>query len=344
MKIGDFDLNKNILIVAEIGNNHEGNYALAEKMIQSAAKAGADAVKFQVIVPDKLVTIQNKERIKQLKKFQLTYKEFEKLSKIAKQEGILFLSTPFDLQSVYFLESLVPAFKISSGDNNFFPLIDAVARTGKPIIMSTGLADMEQISVTKNFIENIWHECKIIQEMAMLHCVTSYPTMIKEANLLAIKALHEYFGITVGYSDHTVGIDASVLSVVLGARIVEKHFTVDKNYSDFHDHHLSADPKEFAFLVKKINETAEILGNGLKVPQRSESININNIRRSIVAGHELKKGAIIKWDDLNWVRPGGGLSPGQEKDILDKILKKSIKKGEMIFPDDVFLENEKGKN
>ncbi len=278
MKIANFDLNKDILLVAEMGNNHEGSYALAEEMIGLAAKSGAGAVKFQTIIPEKLVSSLQKERIEQLKRFQLTYDEFEKLSNVAKKENVLFLSTPFDIESAKFLEPLVPAYKIASGDNNFYPLIEVIAKTGKPIIMSTGLMEFEEVKSSVDFINNVWKKNGIEQDLAVLHCVTSYPTPPEQANLLSIKQLQN-LNVTVGYSDHTLGIQAAVLAVALGARIIEKHFTIDKNYSDFHDHQLSADPMEFALLAQKVKETLELLGKEGKSSifchddyQRQESI------------------------------------------------------------------------
>jgi len=335
MKVGGFDLDRDILVVAEIGNNHEGSYALAEEMIGLAAKAGAGAVKFQTIIPEELVTVMDTERIQQLKKFQLSYTEFEKLSKVAEQEKVLFLSTPFDIESAQFLEPLVPAYKIASGDNNFFPLIDIIARTGKPVFLSTGLADIEEILKTKSFIDDIWSEDGIKQEIAILHCVTSYPVDPEEANLLAIRTLRDRFGVTVGYSDHTLGIDAAVLSVALGARIVEKHFTIDKNYSDFRDHQLSSDPKDLTNLVKKVEETARMLGDGVKCAAMSEKEIALKVRRSIVANRDLDKGSILSGGDISWVRPGDGMPPGREKDIEGGVLKRPVKKGEMIFLKDV---------
>jgi N,N'-diacetyllegionaminate synthase len=340
MKIGDCDLSRDILIVAEIGNNHEGSYTLAEEMIGLAAKAGAGAVKFQAIVPDKLVSPGQKDRIQQLERFRLSYEEFEKLSKVAAKENILFLCTPFDIESARFLEPLVPAFKIASGDNNFFPMIDVIARTGKPIILSAGLTDLAHISQTKSFIEDIWDKNGIDQELVMLHCVTSYPTAPRDANLLVIKQLQK-LGVTVGYSDHTMGIDAAVLSVALGARIIEKHFTIAKNYSDYHDHQISADPREFAQLVRKVNEAIEMLGNGEKRMQDCEGEIIGNVRRSIVASRNLDTGITLTWDDLTWVRPGGGLAPGRESEILGKTLSRPIQKGEMILVNDVFNDVER---
>ncbi len=334
MKIANYDTEKKVFIIAEIGNNHEGSYTLAEEMIGKAAEAGACAVKFQTIVPEKLVSISQKDRIEQLKRFQLTYDEFERLNKVAKHENILFLSTPFDIESVHFLNSIVPAFKIASGDNNFFPLIEVIAQTGKPIIMSAGLIDLLEVRKTIDFILNIWNENAIDQDIAILHCVTSYPTALEEANLSAIKELQS-LNVTIGYSDHTIGTEAAVLSVALGARIVEKHFTIDKNYSDFRDHQLSADPNEFSQLVERVEIASKLLGQSRKTVQESEKLVMEKIRRSIVARKDLDENTVLTLDDISWVRPGGGLAPGNEEMVLGKRLKVKVAAGELITLDNL---------
>lgn len=334
MKIGNVDLERNILVIAEIGNNHEGDFDQACEMIKQAAKAGAGAVKFQTIVPDKLVSVNEHRRIEQLKRFQFSYEQYGRLAEVAKSQNVIFLSTPFDLQSVEALNPLVPAFKIASSDNNFYPLIEAVAKTGKPIILSTGLADHEQISLTESFIDKVWRKNNISQEMAILHCVTSYPTKPEEANLLAIRTLHEEFGGIVGYSDHTLGITAATLAVALGARIVEKHFTLDKNLSDFRDHQLSADPTDFKALVDNIEEVRKLLGDGSLNPRDSERQVMDQVRRSIVAGQDLEKGTRITLDHISWVRPGGGLAPGSEDQVVGRELLKSLVKGQFIKVED----------
>jgi len=334
LKIANYDTEKKVFIIAEIGNNHEGSYTLAEEMIGKAAEAGACAVKFQTIVPEKLVSISQKDRIEQLKRFQLTYDEFERLNKVAKHENILFLSTPFDIESVHFLNSIVPAFKIASGDNNFFPLIEVIAQTGKPIIMSAGLIDLLEVRKTIDFILNIWNENAIDQDIAILHCVTSYPTALEEANLSAIKELQS-LNVTVGYSDHTIGTEAAVLSVALGARIVEKHFTIDKNYSDFRDHQLSADPNEFSQLVERVEIASKLLGQSRKTVQESEKLVMEKIRRSIVARKDLDENTVLTLDDISWVRPGGGLAPGNEEMVLGKRLKVKVAAGELITLDNL---------
>ena len=334
MKIANYDTEKKVFIIAEIGNNHEGSYTLAEEMIGKAAEAGACAVKFQTIVPEKLVSISQKDRIEQLKRFQLTYDEFERLNKVAKHENILFLSTPFDIESVHFLNSIVPAFKIASGDNNFFPLIEVIAQTGKPIIMSAGLIDLLEVRKTIDFILNIWNENAIDQDIAILHCVTSYPTALEEANLSAIKELQS-LNVTIGYSDHTIGTEAAVLSVALGARIVEKHFTIDKNYSDFRDHQLSADPNEFSQLVERVGDVLKLLGQGGKTVQESEKLVMEEMRRSIIARKDLDENTVLTLDDISWVRPGGGLAPGNEEMVLGKRLKVKVAAGELITLDNL---------
>ena len=185
-----------------------------------------------------------------------------------------------------------------------------------------------------DFIYRIWRECGITQELAVLHCVASYPTPTDEANLRAIREI-ERLGVTLGYSDHTLGIEAAVLSAALGARIIEKHFTLDKNYSDFHDHQLSADPLDLARLVQRVGETVTLLGDGRKNLQPSEQAGFEKIRRSIVAGHDLNQSTMLRWEDLSWLRPGGGLAPGREKELLGKKLKRNIPAGEPIMPGDV---------
>lgn len=335
MKISNIDLDNEILIIAEIGNNHEGNFDVAKKMITAAAKAGAQAVKFQTIVPDKLVSPTLKEATAMLTKFQFSYQQFAELKKAADAEGVLFLSTPFDLESVQQLDSMVPAFKIASGDNNFWPLIEAVAKTGKPILLSTGMADLNAIQQTRQFIENIWGPEKTRRDLAILHCVSLYPTPPQDANLYSIAFLKEKLGGTIGYSDHTIGIDAPVMAVALGARVIEKHFTLDKNYSDFPDHQISMDPQDLALLVEKIRLTVEMLGVYGAGTAKDEAAIAKVARRSIVAKRDLTAGSQITWDDLDWVRPAGGLAPGNEQALMGKKLRRDIPKGHFILIADV---------
>jgi len=330
MKIREINTKEKVLIIAEIGNNHEGSYTLAEEMIGMAAEAGADAVKFQTFQTEYYVSANDIERYKRLKSFELTFKEFEKLSGIAKEVGVLFISTPFDLESALFLGSIVDAMKISSGDNCFYPLIETVAETGKPIIMSSGLADIHQIIKSKTLIEKIWAEKDIVENLAILHCVSAYPVEPGYANLRAIQTLCESLDCTIGLSDHTLGTNAAIVSVGLGARIIEKHFTIDKNFSDFRDHQISSDPKEMKQLVQSVREVEKMMGSGDKVAQLPEKDASPQMRRSIVVKHPLSKGHVLKLGDITWVRPSGGLKPGEEQRIIGKRLKEDIQKGEQI--------------
>jgi len=329
MKLESLDTENRVIIIAEIGNNHEGSYTLAEEMIGQAAEAGADAVKFQTIIPEKLVSIKQQERIKQLKRYQLSYDEFAKLAGVAKKEGVIFLSTPFDIDSAIFLNDLVPGFKIASSDNNFFPLIDVISRTGKPIIMSTGLMNLDEIKKSALFIKNIWHENKVKQDLALLHCVTSYPTPLENASLSKIRELDKIAEV-VGYSDHTLGIEAAVLSVAIGARVIEKHFTIDNHYSGFHDHQLSANPDDFKELVRRVRTAEIMLGRPGNLVFDTEQEAKQNARRSIVANRNLPAGHILKLEDLNWVRPGGGIRTGDEEKIIGRKLNCALKIGEKI--------------
>jgi len=334
MKIEKFDTDKAVFVIAEIGNNHEGSYSLAEEMIGQAAQAGASAVKFQTIIPDRLVSPSQPDRLQQLKKYCLSYAQFEKLAMVAKREEVVFLSTPFDIESVQFLTNLVPAFKIASGDNNFFPLLDAISETGKPVLLSTGMASFEDIRERKDFFEGKWRQRNQAAELALLHCVVSYPVPDHCANLGAIRELLR-LGCSVGYSDHTIGIEAAVIAAALGARIVEKHFTIDKTRQTFRDHQLSADASDFSKMVGQIQHTLEMLGDGRKRILDIEIQGVKGARRSIVAARRMTAGTIIGWQDLNWLRPGTGLAPGSESQVLGRKLNRDLDFGEPILETDL---------
>ncbi len=331
MKIDHFDLDERILIVAEIGNNHEGDFALAQDLIGLAAEAGAHAVKFQTFTTDQFISPHDAERFLRLKSSELSPDQFEQLAAIAADAGVLFLSTPLDLPSAAVLRPLVSAFKIASGDNTFVPLLQAVAETGKPIILSSGLATIDELRASVTTVKRIWAANAIDQQLAILHCVSSYPVPPQEANLGAIQQLREVFRCTVGYSDHTIGIEAAALSVALGARIVEKHFTIDNNYSDFRDHQLSADPTQFHELVQRIECFTTLIGKGEKTPQASEQAGRESMRRSIAARRDLPAGTVIIADDLIWVRPAGGIEPGNENLVLGRTLIEKVAAGNHIL-------------
>jgi N,N'-diacetyllegionaminate synthase len=332
MKIGSVDLDRDVFVVAEIGNNHEGDVELAEDLIGLAAEAGADAIKLQTIVPERLVGPDQMARLAQLRRFALSPGDHERLARAAEAAGVMFLSTPFDVDSVAMLDPLVPAFKVASGDNDFVPLLRRIAATGKPILLSTGMCDLAGVRATMEVIQQAWHDRGSDPGLALLHCVTAYPTPPEDANLRAISALAE-LGVTVGYSDHTIGIAAAPLAVALGARAVEKHFTIAHDHSDFRDHKLSANPAEFKAMVAAIRDASALLGDGVKREMPSEAGSVTAARRSIVAARDLEAGHTVTMADLAWLRPAGGLPPGREPELIGRRLRNAAPAGTQLLPE-----------
>lgn len=327
MNIGPIDLDKKVMVVAEIGNNHEGVFAVAERMVREAAACGADAVKFQAIVPEELVGPEQVERLAMLKRFQLTTEQFIRLSVLARELGLVFILTPFDLRSVDALAAHVDALKIASGDNTFYPLLEAVAETGKPIVISTGLLDLAGISALYDFmVAKMGRD--VSGRLAFLHCVSAYPVPDNQAGLAALHTLRERVPCPIGYSDHTLGIEAAVQAVAAGARLIEKHFTFDKKYSNYRDHQLSADPADFRLLVDRIRRVEGMMGVPGKNLQPAERLLATGARRSIAARHDLPAGHMIAREDLSWLRPGGGLAPGEEAQLVGRRLRHPMKQGD----------------
>jgi N,N'-diacetyllegionaminate synthase len=320
------------IIVAEIGNNHEGSLSVAKKLIDEAKKCGVDAVKFQTFLPEKFIYKKNKKRIKQIKKFQLSFEQFSYLSKYTKKKKLIFISTPFDIESAIFLNKIQNIFKVSSGDNNFYPLLNTIARFNKTIILSTGLMQLSEIKKTVSFINKIWTKIKKNKKkLILLHCVSSYPVENRDANIMSISYLKDKFkNNIIGYSDHTIGNSAAVGAVYLGAKVIEKHFTLNNNYSSFRDHKLSLNPKNMKKLVEEIRKAEELLGEYKKKPNRTEEKNITTMRRSISINEDKKKGEKIDFKDLIWVRSTKGLRPGREKKILKKA-KKNYRSGDLLL-------------
>ena len=320
-------IKKRPFIIAEIGNNHEGSFRLAKKLILKAADAGVDAVKFQTFVTEDFINTDNLERYKRYKKFQLSKNEFKKLYKITKKKKLKFISTPLDLKSADFLGPLVDFFKISSGDNNFYQLIDKVLSFRKPTIISTGFLNLLEI---KRLVKFIKIKKFPLKKLSLLHCVSDYPVKKEEANLNSIKLLKDKFNLKIGYSDHTVGIDSALIASIMGAEIIEKHFTLDKNFSSFRDHQLSADPEEMKKLVEKIEEYNLMMGKYEKKISHGEKKNLQTSRRSIYAKKPILKNKYFLKTDLSILRPGKGYEPKQLKFLLNKRSKKNYKKNELI--------------
>lgn len=335
MIIGNIDTDKKVLIIAEIGNNHEGNMDNAIRLVYEAAACGVDAVKFQTFKTEKFVSSADTARFERLKSFELTYSQFSQLSQLAHSLCMLFISTPLDIESAKFLDSIIDAYKIASGDNNFYPLLDEVTKTGKPVIISTGASEPELIVNAVSALENGWEKYDNRSDLAILHCVSCYPVPENQVNLQVITYLADKYRYSIGYSDHTKGIEASVLAVACGARIIEKHFTLDNSFSSFRDHQLSANPKDMSELVRRIRSASVLIGSKDKKVQSCESELSIVIRRSIVAGVDMEIGHVIGFSDLMWIRPGDGLAPGNECKLLGKRLKRFVQFGEPLHESDV---------
>lgn len=306
-----------VLIIAEAGVNHNGGMELAKQMVVAAKEAGADYVKFQTFIPKNLVsrfaekaeyqkktTGEEDSQLQMLEKLALTQEDFVELQSYCKEVGIGFISTPFDLESIDFLNTLDMDFwKLPSGEVTNLPYLEKIAQTGKKIIMSTGMCEMNEISDAIRVLEK-----NGAGEISVLHCNTEYPTPFSDVNLLAMHEMAEVLQKPVGYSDHTVGIEVPVAAVALGATVIEKHFTLDKTMEG-PDHAASLEPAELAEMVKSIRNIELARGDGKKCCSMSEKKNLHIVRKSIVAKTEIKEGEIFTEKNLTVKRPGNGINP-----------------------------------
>lgn len=325
-------------IIAEAGVNHNGSIILAKKLVDKAVQAGVDAVKFQTFKSEKLVTgyaamakyqkdnigIENSQ-LDMLKKLELSYDEFIELKNYCDNKNIIFMSTPFDFESADFLDSIgVQAFKISSGDLTNIPLLEHIAEFEKPIILSSGMATLGDIEDAVISIRN-----KGLEEISVLHCTSNYPAQISSVNLKAMDTIKNSFKVVGGYSDHTEGITIPIAAAALGANIIEKHFTLDKTMEG-PDHKASLNPEELNEMVQGIRKVELSLGNGIKMYNESEIDTMKAARKSIVAARNIKKNEIIKKEDLQYKRPGNGISPKYYRKIIGKKALKDIEVDEQM--------------
>lgn len=332
-------------IIAEAGVNHNGELKKALELVDIAAESGADAVKFQTFNAEDVVTgvgemaqYQKKNigktlsQIEMLRSLELKESDWPKIIERCKKKKIIFMSTPHGGRaSVSLLQRLgVKAFKVGSGDLNNYLLLESLAKTGKPIILSSGMATMKETVNAVNFIKSNGNK-----KIAIFHCTTNYPCPLNEVNLLAMKTMMRILDIPIGYSDHTEGIEVAIMALTLGALLYECHFTIDKTLPG-PDHIASSSPEELSERIKAIRNVPLILGSDKKVPTPSEFKNMKKtIRKSIVAVSDLAKGHKIKIQDLAAKRPGDGLSPDNFKKVLGKTLIKSIKYDHKILMKDL---------
>lgn len=325
------------LIIAEAGVNHNGDINIAKRLADEAKKAGADIVKFQTFIPE-LLTSKNAEMAKyqkdnlrkgssqldMLRKLALGYKAFIELSDYCKKIDIKFLSTPFDIQSIAFLNDLQDTWKIPSGEITNYPYLVEIARTRKSVILSTGMSTLKEIDESLIVLRD--HGAV---DISLLHCNTQYPTPYSDVNLNAMKTLKNKFGVKVGYSDHTQGIEVPIAAVALGAEIIEKHFTLDRNMEG-PDHKASLEPKELADMVRAIRNIEKALGDGEKRVTESERANLSVARKSIVAKTDIKKGEVFSEFNLTTKRPGTGISPMKWNSVLGTVAIRDFQKDELI--------------
>lgn len=327
-----------IFIIAEAGDNHNGSLELAFQLVDKAAEAGADCVKFQTFVTEEVIskraekaeyqkesTGSDESQYEMVKKLELTFDNFRQLQQYAKEKGLMFLSTPFDIPSVDFLESIhVPYFKIPSGEITNLPYLIRIAQTGRDIILSTGMAQMDEIESAVTILKE--HGAGGI---SLLHCNTEYPTPMEDVNLRAMLTLKEKFGVRVDYSDHTKGIEVPIAAAALGAEIIEKHFTLDHNMEG-PDHKASLEPDELKAMVEGIRNIEKALGSGIKTASNSEKKNIDIARKSIVARKKIVKGELFTEENLAVKRPGNGISPMKWYEVIGTKAVRDFEEDEMI--------------
>lgn len=349
---------KKTFIIAEAGVNHNGSLERAFEMVQAAARSGADAVKFQTFNADSLVTRsaakaryqgETGTQYEMLKCLELTEQEFREIFEHCKQEGIEFLSTPFDREILTFLLDLgVKKIKVGSGDMNNADLLVRMGQSGLPVILSTGMADLEEIELSlgaiacgvfgemnfgtetfRRIYDSYEGKQALLSRVTVLHCTTAYPTPPNQANVLAMRTLAEKLHLPVGYSDHTLGIEAPIAAVALGAEIIEKHFTIDRALPG-PDHAASMEPDELEVMVSAIRKTETLLGTGQKGPVEVEKENAPAARKSLVALRPIAKGERFTEQNLGSKRPGGGISPLMYFDYLGKIADRDFETDEAI--------------
>jgi N,N'-diacetyllegionaminate synthase len=342
-------MNTRVIIIAEAGVNHNGNFENAKKLISTAAQAGADYVKFQTFKADKLVTkgakkadyqiTNSKEtgdtQYNMLKSLEMSEEWHHQLINYADECGIKFLSTGFDEESIDFLDSLkIDMYKIPSGEITNRPYLEHIAKKRKPIVISTGMANLQEIKDAIEIIEN--HNINR-NSIIVLHCNTEYPTPMQDVNLHAMITIKKELGVNIGYSDHTLGIEVPIAAVAMGAVLIEKHFTLDRNM-DGPDHMASLTPEELKQMVSSIrNIELAISGNGVKEPSLSELKNIVIARKSIHIRNNIKAGHILKFNDLIMKRPGDGISPMDVYKIVGKKILTDLNKEDKLNIKDISI-------
>lgn len=327
-----------VFIIAEAGVNHNGDIETAKRLVDAAVESGADAVKFQTFQTERLVcrnaqkaayqmetTDQEESQFDMLKKLELTPEMHEVLMKYCRDKEILFMSTPFDVESLHYLaEHEMTIIKLSSGEITNYPLLREAGRIGKKIILSTGMSDMAEVKAAVDVLQEAGAD-----DITLFHCNTQYPTPYKDVNLRAMRTMQIELGLPVGYSDHTQGIEIPIAAAALGAVMIEKHFTLDMNMEG-PDHRASLEPDELKRMVEGIRKIEQALGDGKKDVSGSEKENIGIVRKSIVAARTIKKGELLSENNLTTKRPGTGINPMRWNEVIGKTADRDYETDEMI--------------
>lgn len=335
-------------IIAEAGVNHNGSIDMAKKLIDTAVNAGADAVKFQTFKAGRLVTgtaakaryqIENmgtdEPQLEMLKRLELSPEMHKRLISYCKKKNIIFMSTPFDEESADMLHDLgMTMFKIPSGEITNKPLIQHIAEKNKPIILSTGMSYLGEVEKAIIWINEALDKLKNRPRLTLLHCVSNYPAAVEDTNLLAMKTLKSAFGLPVGYSDHTPGIEIPIAAVAIGAQVIEKHFTLNRNLEG-PDHKASIEPDEMNAMVMAIRNIEKAMGDGIKRPTKNEEDTRNIARRSLVAARDIKAGDTITLNDITIKRPGIGIPPEYKDRIIGMQVKHDISVDSVIRWEDI---------
>lgn len=330
-----------VIIIAEAGVNHNGSMELAKEMVRKAKEADVDYIKFQTFVPKKLVsqyadkadyqketTGGDQSQLQMLEKLALTYDDFAELRVYCSEVGIGFISTPFDLDSIDFLETLDMDFwKVPSGEVTNLPYLEKIGKTGRDVVISTGMCEMSEIKDAVKVLEESG-----ARKITVLHCNTEYPTPYGDVNLKAMLHIGRETEKPIGYSDHTLGIEIPVAAVALGATVIEKHFTLDKTMEG-PDHRASLEPEELKTMVSAIRHIEAGLGDGIKRRTASESKNVSVARKSIVAKKHICKGEIFSEDNITVKRPGTGISPMKWYEVIGKIADRNYDEDQIISRD-----------
>lgn len=331
----------NVLIIAEAGVNHNGSMQIAKQLIDKAVEAGVDIIKFQTFKSEKLVSKAAKQaeyqqcnigkkdegQLAMLKKLELSVEDHYELINYCKERNIRFWSTAFDMESIDFLHSLnMGLWKIPSGEITNYPYIKKIASFHEDVILSTGMCELSDIEAALNVLIS---EGVSKEQITVLHCNTEYPTPFTDVNLKAMLEIGEKFGVNIGYSDHTKGVEVPIAAVALGATVIEKHFTLDKNMEG-PDHKASLEPEELKAMVSAIRNIEQALGTGHKTISESERKNIEIARKSIVAACSIKKGEVLTEENITVKRPGNGISPMRWNEVVGTIAVKDFEEEEMI--------------